>query len=363
MAKGKVHVYVKPKTEEAASPIGIIHTNAKGEIIKEKELPKKDEEIKVEELKEIVNKTIKNEEKAAENEEKKLIGSAEDALVQPKKKRGRAKKADAAADEKPKLLEESVVLEEKVGTGKQAALNVDQTIITAGSLDASGIAEEQVGGILDKKNISKPLAGPPAPEVAHAQKLHNLQEQQPMLVGELETNYSVIKPQAVQEEEKQIQLEPYLDETKVPSNVVEAALFMAGQAIDSVQLGRLIGISTVTQVNKMMKELSKKYDESGSAIEITEEAGGKWMMRVRASYAPAVRQFAGEAEISKHALKTLAFISKNDGITKRSLFSKLGSTIYMDVAELEEKGFVECVPHGRTSKVQTTGKFKRYFQA
>ncbi|MCX6769189.1 MAG: hypothetical protein NT051_00720 [Candidatus Micrarchaeota archaeon] len=52
---------------------------------------------------------------------------------------------------------------------------------------------------------------------------------------------------------------------------------------------------------------------------------------------------------------------KNEGITKRSLFLKLGGGIYEDVSELAEKGFVSQKKSGRKKAVSTTTKFKAYF--
>lgn len=147
-----------------------------------------------------------------------------------------------------------------------------------------------------------------------------------------------------------------------PTRVIEAALFMSGQSLASADLAKLVGIAAVGFVDEKLSALSREYEEKKSAIEIVREDNGKWAMRVRAAYAPAVRGFAGEAEISKHALKTLAYISKNEGIKKRDLFKKLGSSIYENVAELIDKGFVLATPAGRTVSLKTTGKFRQYFE-
>lgn len=144
--------------------------------------------------------------------------------------------------------------------------------------------------------------------------------------------------------------------------VLEAALFMAGQPISAAELAKLVGIAAIGHVDEKLVRLASKYEGEASAIEIVKEESGKWSMRVKAAYAPSVKTFAGEAEISRHALKTLAFISRSEGIKKRDLFTKLGSTIYEDVAELVEKGFVSTAPAGRTVSLRTTAKFAQYFE-
>jgi len=142
--------------------------------------------------------------------------------------------------------------------------------------------------------------------------------------------------------------------------IIEAALFMSSRPLDAKELGKLIGVAAPGFVQQRLDALKASYEQAGSAIEIFLE-DGKWQMRLRPAYVGAVKQFASEGEISRHALRTLAYVSKNEGITKRQLFAKLGSTIYADVAELMEKGFLSAKKCGRTSSLSTTAKFKAYF--
>jgi segregation and condensation protein B len=147
-----------------------------------------------------------------------------------------------------------------------------------------------------------------------------------------------------------------------PLRVLEAALFMSSMAMPTADLGKLVGIGAVGHVSGLLAQLSRQYEQSGSSLEVVEENAGKWVMRIRAPFAPSVRRFAGEAEIPKHALRTLAYISRHENITKRELFKRLGGTIYEDVGELVDKGFLQTKPSGRTQALSTTNKFKQYFQ-
>ena len=143
--------------------------------------------------------------------------------------------------------------------------------------------------------------------------------------------------------------------------IIEAALFMSSRPLSLQELGKLIGVAAPGFVEQRLKNLQEDYNTIGSAIEITEE-GGKYYMRLRQQYVNYVKEFAQAAELSKHALRTLAYVAKNDGVTKRQLFLKLGGSIYEDVAELVEKGFVTQKKSGRTKAVTTTAKFRAYFQ-
>lgn len=142
--------------------------------------------------------------------------------------------------------------------------------------------------------------------------------------------------------------------------VIEAALFMSSRPLSLQEMGKLIGVAAPGFVAQKLRALQDAYNGAGSAIEIVEE-GGKYYMRVRQQFVPAVKSFAQAAEISQHALKTLAYVAKNEGVTKRTLFLKLGGGIYEDVNELVEKGFVTTKRAGRTKAVSTTPKFKAYF--
>ncbi len=142
--------------------------------------------------------------------------------------------------------------------------------------------------------------------------------------------------------------------------IIEAALFMSSKPLSVDELGKLLGIAAAGYVKKEIGKLQKEYDENGSAIQIVNEMGN-FAMRLRPEYSSAVKEFAQEGEISSHALKVLAYIHKQEGILKSSLVKKLGSTVYASVKELDQKGFVEQQRAGRSSKLNTTPKFKDYF--
>ena len=136
---------------------------------------------------------------------------------------------------------------------------------------------------------------------------------------------------------------------------------MSSKPLATSELAKLLNIAAQGYVKKQVKELQKEYDERGSAIQIVYE-DGKYMMTLRPKYAGEVKEFAKEAEINPHALKTLGYISKNNGMLKSVLCKRLGSTIYQDVKELTEKGFILQRKAGRSSKLFVSQKFKDYFQ-
>ena len=142
--------------------------------------------------------------------------------------------------------------------------------------------------------------------------------------------------------------------------IIEAALFISSRALSIDELSRLTGTPAKGFVKGIVEELVSDYGNSKGAICIRVE-NGNYVMRLKLEYLNKVKDFAQESEVSKHALKTLAVISKNNGIKKRKLFGLLGGQIYSDCKELAAKGFILQKKAGRTSALYTTAKFREYF--
>lgn len=148
--------------------------------------------------------------------------------------------------------------------------------------------------------------------------------------------------------------------TKEEKRLIEAALFMSSRAMSLEEFRTLTGIGALGYLQGVVSELKKDYEERGSAVEIL-EMDGKYMMQLSTDLLPRVRQFAQDMEISKAALRTLAYLSKHDGMLKSDLVKKVGTQAYQDVKELVGAGFLKSHKAGRSSKLTLTDKFKRYF--
>ena len=155
---------------------------------------------------------------------------------------------------------------------------------------------------------------------------------------------------------------PKKQEALEEKKVIEAALFISAKPLTAFELGKLIGVAAPGFVDAKIQELNQGYEKIGSSLLISKETAG-YIMRVKPSYADAVAPLAKESEISKGALKMLAYISKHEGIKQSDMVKRLGSTVYQYVKELVEKDFVEKKRQGRTSVLHTTQKFKEYFQS
>lgn len=142
--------------------------------------------------------------------------------------------------------------------------------------------------------------------------------------------------------------------------VVEAALFVSGKAMDANEIAKVLGIASVGYVKRLMDELISDYKQRDGSLMIS-RIGDKYALGIKDAYIERVNSLAGAPEISRGALRTLAYISKNEPIMQNSIVRAFGSSTYEYVKELTEKEFVRSTRAGRTKKIETTPKFREYF--
>jgi chromosome segregation and condensation protein ScpB len=118
--------------------------------------------------------------------------------------------------------------------------------------------------------------------------------------------------------------------------LIEAVLFVTGRAMSVDELAEASGIASKGYVEGLVKKLMERYSGSDNALAIV-AIGGKYMLTLKEPYASKVNSLAGTPEISKAALRILAYISR------------------------KEKDFVKTEAYGRTKRVTTTQKFQEYF--
>ncbi len=143
-------------------------------------------------------------------------------------------------------------------------------------------------------------------------------------------------------------------------NVVEAALFASGKAMSAQEISMAIGIASIGHVKRLAEELMEDYSKRGGSLCVL-KIGDKYIMSIKDSYAGRVSSVAGQPDISKSAMRILAYISKNEPLMQSSLIKAFGSGAYDYVRELTENDFIRGVKEGRSKKLETTQKFKEYF--
>ena len=151
-------------------------------------------------------------------------------------------------------------------------------------------------------------------------------------------------------------MESQIDNKKL----IEAALFMSQNAMGVNELVSATGIMSPGKIHTLLKELIEEYNGRETALQLL-EVGGKYMFALKEPYASKVSGLAVGPDLTKGSLRVLAYVSKNEGVMQSNLVKIFGDSTYLHMKELSEKEFVQTKRTGRSKKVNTTLKFKEYF--
>ena len=142
--------------------------------------------------------------------------------------------------------------------------------------------------------------------------------------------------------------------------LIEAALFMSPKAMSISEIAGATGIMSMGTIQSALKELVGRYGSAETALALI-EIDKRYMFSLKEPYASRVSSLSAGPDISKGALRVLAYVSKNEGVLQSGLVKLFGGSTYDHVKELAEKEFIETKRFGRSKKVSTTSKFKEYF--
>ncbi len=143
--------------------------------------------------------------------------------------------------------------------------------------------------------------------------------------------------------------------------LAEAALFASGRPMSADEVSKAIGVSSIGLVDRLLDELAREYQHADTALFIS-KTGSKYTMGLREPYASKLGGLAGRPELSKGALRTLAYISKNEPVLQSQIVKALGSSVYGHVHELMDKEFIAAKREGRSRRLTLTQRFMEYFE-
>ncbi len=141
-------------------------------------------------------------------------------------------------------------------------------------------------------------------------------------------------------------------------DIIEAALFTAGCAVNINALAKLTGKS-VKKITPVVNNLMREYQERAGGLEII-DLGERYAMQVRQEYTEKVHSLAPK-ELRSPVLRTLSMIAYHQPVIQAELVDMRGNSAYDHIRELKERGLIRAVPHGRTKLLQTTSLFADYF--
>jgi segregation and condensation protein B len=142
---------------------------------------------------------------------------------------------------------------------------------------------------------------------------------------------------------------------------LEAILYLKGEP---VPLGELADGAGCTRdvAKRALKRLMAAYGDRDGALEVVKTPQG-YCLQLRAAFGPLVEQLV-PADLGVGALRTLAVVALKGPVALAELVEIRGSGAYQQVQDLVDRGFVSKrpQPQGRSSWVQVTDRFHRYFQ-
>ena len=151
-----------------------------------------------------------------------------------------------------------------------------------------------------------------------------------------------------------------MEEDSDYKKLIEAALFMSPSAMSINEISAATGIASPGVIERLLGELMAEYESRDTSLKVM-AISGKYMFGLKDPYVSKVSSLAKGPDISRGALRILAYLSKNEGALQSDLVKYFGSSTYEYMSELTEKEFVESRKYKRTKKIETTPKFKEYF--
>jgi segregation and condensation protein B len=146
---------------------------------------------------------------------------------------------------------------------------------------------------------------------------------------------------------------------------LEAVLFLTREPISTRKLANLARLADGTEARTLLKTLSRRYDQRGSAIQIVEVAGGVQMF-TRPVVSDWIRRMHGESEeirLSAPALETLAVVAYRQPVVRAEVEAIRGVQCGEILRVLMERDLLRIV--GRSEELGRPflyGTSKRFLQ-
>ncbi len=142
---------------------------------------------------------------------------------------------------------------------------------------------------------------------------------------------------------------------------IEAILYLKGEPLALKDITEMVKADRKL-VKQALMQLMREYTNRESALEIV-AMDGKYTLQLRDTYRSLMDTLI-PPELGVGALRTLAAIALNGGISQTQLVELRGSGAYQQVQELVEQGFIYKRKQAETRSfwLQVTKKFNQYFQ-
>jgi segregation and condensation protein B len=142
---------------------------------------------------------------------------------------------------------------------------------------------------------------------------------------------------------------------------IEAALYISGRPLTAEELAKAAGFTSKRKAITIARSLMQLYNLPEHAVQIVEYSGNRFAMQLKPQHAKIAKRFSMKPLLSQSTLKTLSYIAFYQPITSQDLAEKRGPQVYQHIKQLEQMGFIEGEPSGKTKVYRTTPTFSEYF--
>lgn len=156
-------------------------------------------------------------------------------------------------------------------------------------------------------------------------------------------------------------MHPGLSEEAEAKARIEAALYVSGRPLSAEELAKAAGFTSKRKAIRLARSLMQSYNSPEHAIQIVEYSGNRFAMQLKPQFAKVAKRFSMKPLLPQSVLKTLSYIAFFQPITSQDLAEKRGPQVYQHIKQLEQMGFIQGEPSGKTKVYRTTPTFAEYF--
>jgi segregation and condensation protein B len=149
--------------------------------------------------------------------------------------------------------------------------------------------------------------------------------------------------------------------TKKELALVEAALYVSGRPLSLGTLGTILGTRSKSKVLEIAQSLVEKYNTYNCALEVLEVKEQRFVMQLKAEYAPRAKKVSLQPILTTGPLRTLSYIAYHQPVLQTEVVEARGGHAYRHLKLLEEQDLILRTGAGRTSVIRTTVAFADYF--
>jgi len=143
--------------------------------------------------------------------------------------------------------------------------------------------------------------------------------------------------------------------------LVEAALYVTGCPLGLGTLGSILGTRSKSKVLRIAQSIVERYNSYNCALEVLEVKEQRFVMQLKAEYAPRVRKVSLRPMLTSGPLRTLSYVAYHQPVLQTKVVEARGSHAYRHLKLLEEQNLIVRKGAGRTRVIRTTNSFADYF--